>query len=253
MGNGNTDEIREKDGVSARSSRLIVAFDVPDRRAALDLARRLAGTVSYAKVGGQLFTAEGPEIVKDLIGLGFDVFLDLKFHDIPNTVAESVLSAARLGVAMVNVHAAGGSAMMRETMDRLRRAVETEGVVAPRVIAVTVLTSTSAETLAELGISESPVERVIRLARLAHRAGLDGVVASPQEIAEIRATVPDPEFLVVTPGVRPSWAAANDQHRIMTPAEAVSAGASHLVVGRPITAANDPAEAAARILREMNG
>jgi orotidine-5'-phosphate decarboxylase len=241
---------RETNRMDAQK-RLIVALDAPTRARALALVETLSPTVEYFKIGSQLFTAEGPAIVRDVAATGAKVFLDLKFHDIPNTVAESVASAARLGVAMVNVHAAGGGAMMRGAMRRLAEIASVEGFTPPAVIAVTVLTSSDQATLDEIGVNGSPLEAVIRLAKLTRAAGVNGVVASPQEVAAIRREIADPEFLIVTPGVRPVWAAADDQKRVMTPGEATAAGATHLVVGRPITAHPDPAEAAARTLAEM--
>jgi orotidine-5'-phosphate decarboxylase len=241
---------RETNRMDAQK-RLIVALDAPTRARALTLVETLFPTIEYFKIGSQLFTAEGPGIVREVAATGAKVFLDLKFHDIPNTVAESVASAARLGVAMVNVHAAGGGVMMREAMRRLTETASAEGFAPPSVVAVTVLTSSDQATLDEIGMTGSPLEAVIRLAKLTRAAGVNGVVASPQEIAGIRREISDPEFLIVTPGVRPTWAAADDQRRVMTPDEATAAGATHLVIGRPITAHPNPAEAAARTLEEM--
>ena len=233
------------------NEKLIVALDVATRAEAVTLVEKLAGVVSFFKVGSQLFTSEGPGLVRDILSQNVRIFLDLKFHDIPNTVAESVIAATRLGVTMLNVHASGGSVMMAETQRRLTAAVEAEHLTLPMVIAVTVLTSSDQTTMDELGIAQTPAGQVVRLAKLTQEAGLHGVVASPKEITLIREAIPDPTFHIVTPGVRPVWAAANDQKRVMTPGEAIRAGASYLVVGRPITAHPDPAEAAARVIEEM--
>lgn len=226
---------------------ILVALDVPSAREALALADTLRGAVGGYKVGSQLFTAEGPDIVRALAMRGDRVFLDLKFHDIPNTVAGAISSACRLGAWMVNVHAAGGPAMMAAAKDAADRAA-TGGQARPIVIAVTVLTSMDAATLGTIGITKSPLAQVLHLARLAQDAGLDGVVASPLETAAIRAAC-GPDFQIVTPGIRGGAAgeAKNDQSRTMTPGEAVRAGANYLVVGRPITAAADPRLAAQQI------
>lgn len=227
-----------------RSGRLIVALDYPRLAPALTLARRLAGSGVMFKIGKQLFTAEGPAAVKSIARCG-PVFLDLKFHDIPNTVAGAVASAARLpGVRLVNVHALGGLRMMRAAA---------RAKPAPRrvkLLAVTILTSMDAAELRRVGISGTPAARVVALARLAKKAGLDGVVASPQEIRAIRRAC-GRNFLIVAPGVRPAGAVRGDQSRVATPAEAIRAGADHIVVGRPITAAADPVAAAKSILREI--
>ena len=226
---------------------ILVALDVPTAGNALSLADTLRGAVGGFKIGSQLFTAAGPGIVRELVERGDRVFLDLKFHDIPNTVAGAVQSSADLGVWMVNVHASGGRAMMeaaRKAADE-RRAL---GRDKPLVIAVTVLTSLDAPTLSSVGVPTSPLEQVVRLAELSKASGLDGVVASPQETAAIR-TACGPDFVIVTPGIRGGSAAAgkDDQQRTMSPAEAVAAGSSYLVIGRPITGAGDPRAAALAI------
>jgi orotidine-5'-phosphate decarboxylase len=233
-------------------NRILVALDVPSAADALSLADTLRGAVGGFKVGSQLFTAAGPDIVRKLVDRGDSVFLDLKVHDIPNTVAGAIRSSAQLGVWMVNVHASGG----RPMMEAARKAADERrppGRHRPLVIAVTVLTSLDAETLASVGISASPLEQVVRLAELAKAAGLDGVVASPQETAAIRKAC-GPAFVIVTPGIRGGSAAAarDDQQRTMSPAEAIAAGSSYLVVGRPITAAPDPREAARLIAHSTN-
>jgi orotidine-5'-phosphate decarboxylase len=232
--------------------RLIVALDLPSGNAATRMAEILQGHVGMFKVGSELFTAEGPVPVRYLITTGHKVFLDLKFHDIPNTVRAAAREAAELGVSMVNVHASGGRKMMQAALEGARSAGTVAGNDArPKVLAVTILTSLEVHDLEELGISGTPVEAVTRLARLAQSAGLDGVVASPREIAALRQAC-GPNFLIVTPGIRPASAAANDQARIATPASAIAAGADYLVVGRPITGAPDPAAAADAIVAEMD-
>jgi orotidine-5'-phosphate decarboxylase len=210
------------------------------------LARRLRGAAGMFKVGLQLFTAEGPRAVEKLAGLGFDIFLDLKFHDIPNTVAGAVAAAADLpGVRLVNVHTLGGVAMMRAAREAL-----TGKKRRPALLGVTVLTSMDAAELRRVGVSGPPSTRAVGLARLAKQAGLDGVVASAHEARAIRRAC-GARFLIVVPGVRPAGAAVNDQSRVATPGEAIRAGASYLVVGRPITGAANPREAALAITREI--
>lgn len=231
-------------------SKLIVALDVPTHSAAISLVNALSGAVGMFKIGSQLFTATGPGLVRELVQRGERVFLDLKFHDIPNTVAAAGVEAARLGVDIFNVHASGGSEMMQRTVDAVNEVVAKENLKRPAVIAVTVLTSSNQATMTEVGVGTSIDEQVKRLAALAYEAGMDGVVASPREISLIRSAV-TANFLIVTPGVRPFDSGADDQKRTMTPAEAVAAGADYLVVGRPILAAADPVAAADRIAEEM--
>ena len=227
-------------------SRVIVALDVPTLSEATDLARGLAPYVAAVKVGSQLFTAEGPRAVLTMRDLGLRVFLDLKFHDIPNTVGAAVASAASLGVWMLNVHCSGGSSMMAEAA---KAAVSKDAALRPLVLGVTVLTSLDEAALqSTLGIARSLRDQVRHLAQQASTAGLDGVVASPHEIIDIRHAC-GPTFLIVTPGVRPTEADRGDQRRVMTPGEAISAGADYVVVGRPILAAEDPV-AAARLIAE---
>jgi orotidine-5'-phosphate decarboxylase len=242
-----------------------VALDLPSGNAATRMAERLQGHAGMFKVGSELFTAEGPVPVRYLVTTGHRVFLDLKFHDIPNTVRAAAREAAELGVSMVNVHASGGRKMMEAALEGARSALQsvsgrTQGSAGiaggdearPKVLAVTILTSLESQDLEELGISGTPVEAVIRLARLAQSAGLDGVVASPREISAIRQACGH-GLLIVTPGIRPASAATNDQARIATPASAMAAGADYLVVGRPITGAPDPVAAADAIVAEMDG
>lgn len=223
--------------------RLIVALDVPGAEPARALAAQLAGRVGMFKVGHQLFTAAGPALVRELTGAGHGVFLDLKYHDIPNTVEHAVAAAATLGCRLVNVHALGGRAMMAGAA----KACAGSGA---KLLAVTVLTSHDAASLREIGLPMAIPDAVRHLARLAQDAGADGVVASPEEIALIRAEC-GPAFLIVTPGIRPTGASRDDQARAATPAAALRAGADYLVVGRPITAGADPAAAADAIAAEL--
>ena len=227
---------------------LLVALDVDSRQRATALADSLRGAVGGFKIGSRLFTAEGPDMVRSLADRGDRIFLDLKFHDIPNTVATAVDAAANLGVWMLNVHAAGGSTMMRAAADAAREAAAKRGTPPPLVIAVTVLTSMNQAALRETGIVIDLMDQVLRLAELTREAGLDGVVASPLETAAIRQRC-GPDFLIVTPGIRGGAAAAHkqDQQRTMGPAEAIAAGASHIVVGRPIIGEPDPRAAAQAI------
>jgi orotidine-5'-phosphate decarboxylase len=236
-------------GMTTRD-KLIVALDLPSGNAATRMAERLQAHVGMFKVGSELFTAEGPVPVRYLVTTGHRVFLDLKFHDIPNTVQAAAREAAELGVSMVNVHASGGRKMMEAALEGARSGTAGGDEARPKVLAVTVLTSLEIQDLEELGISGTPVEAVIRLARLAQSAGLDGVVASAREISALRQAC-GPDFLIVTPGIRPASAATNDQARIATPASAIAAGADYLVVGRPITGAPDPVAAADEIVAEM--
>ena len=231
--------------------RLIVALDVDSQAQAERLAERLDGLVRRFKIGSQLFTAGGPAVVEAIQKRGAEVFLDLKFHDIPNTVARAAREAARLGVFMFNVHASGGLAMMKAAADGAAAAAVELSVRRPLAIAVTVLTSLDRAALhRELGVTSSVEGHVLRLSELAREAGLDGTVASPNEIAAIRRSL-GTAWVIVTPGVRPVGSAAGDQLRVATPGAAARAGAHYLVVGRPITGAPDPAAAAAAILEEM--
>jgi len=223
-------------------TKVIVALDFADTASALALVARLDPGLCRLKVGKELFTLAGPDLVRTLVSRGFDVFLDLKFHDIPNTVAAACRAAAGLGVWMLNVHAAGGRRMMMAAQEALSGLPQR-----PYIIAVTVLTSMSAEDLIEVGVAGSPADQVLRLARLAQHCGLDGVVCSAQEAAMLRADL-GAAFRLVTPGIRPAGTEAGDQRRVMTPAQALRAGATDLVIGRPITAAADPLAA----LRQIN-
>jgi orotidine-5'-phosphate decarboxylase len=230
--------------------RLFCALDVPSREQALALARPLIEAVDGFKLGLEFFAAEGPDGVRAIGVLGKPIFLDLKLHDIPNTVAGAVRSAAALAPAYLTLHAAGGVAMLRAAAEAATEEAEKRGMARPKLLAVTVLTSLDAADLSAQAIRAAPDEQAVRLAVLAESAGVDGVVCSPKEIAPIRHALGRGLELVV-PGIRPAWAAAGDQKRVMTPAEATNAGADVLVIGRPITAAADPADAARRIRDEM--
>lgn len=223
------------DGVS----RLMVALDVPTREQALDLAAQTGDCASHFKVGGRLFTAEGPDLVRELKNAGSGVFLDLKFHDIPNTVAEAAEAATGLGVDFFDVHASGGEEMMKAAVEASNEEASRLGIPAPRILAITVLTSMS-----------STVDEVLALAERARNAGVDGVVSSAWEAKAVREAL-GADFLIVTPGIRPSWAAKNDQRRVATPEVAIANGADFIVVGRPITKADSPGSAARMILDEM--
>ena len=225
--------------------KIIVALDFADADSALALVARLDPALCRLKVGKELFTVAGPDLVRTLVARGFEVFLDLKFHDIPNTVAAACRAAAGLGVWMLNVHASGGRRMMAAAQAALADLPKP-----PLLIAVTVLTSMSAEDLGEVGISATPADQVLRLARLAHACKLDGVVCSAQEAAMLRAEL-GAGFRLVTPGIRPAGAEAGDQRRVMTPAEALRAGATDLVIGRPVTAAADPLAALKQIQSDI--
>lgn len=230
-----------------KDPKIIVALDYPDADAALAFVDRIEPGSCRLKIGKELFTRSGPAIVRQCQERGFAVFLDLKFHDIPNTVAAACRAAADLGVWMMNVHASGG----RRMMVAAREALEAAGPDRPRLIAVTVLTSMGEDDLREIGIAHSPAEQVTRLAALTRDAGLDGVVCSPREAAVLRQAS-GRDFLLVTPGVRPAGSEVGDQKRIMTPADAMAAGSSYLVIGRPITQAADPVVALATIGAELS-
>lgn len=232
-------------------TQLIVALDMENRGEILGLAEGLEGLGVWGKIGHQAFTHGGPGIVRELRDLGVKVFLDLKFHDIPNTVAKAVVEAARLGVSMVNLHCAGGSKMMATARRELDQVCADEGLNAPLLIGVTVLTSMSQEDLEETGVKDLLPSRARSLAKLGQDAGLDGVVASPHEI-EVVKNACGSDFQVVTPGIRPAGSAMHDQSRVMTPAQAHSHGADFIVVGRPITQAKNPADAVKSILAEIS-
>jgi orotidine-5'-phosphate decarboxylase len=235
--------------------RLIVALDVETAEEALKLVKELRGDVGMFKIGSQLFTATGPKLVEEIVGDGNRVFLDLKFHDIPHQVSRAVASATQLGVSMLTIHASGGPEMMQRATDAVKEAAEQQRTPRPFIIAVTVLTSIDSNILGQIGFGEGAVESVKRLAELAAASQVDGVVASPQEIEAIRSIIADQEFLIVTPGIRPNASRISskleDQKRVASPAFALAAGADYLVVGRPITGAANVAEAAQRIVSEM--
>ncbi len=230
--------------------KIIVALDVSSKEQALTLIRQLEG-VEIFKVGLKLFTAEGPSLLKDIKMLGKKIFLDLKLHDIPNTVAEAVRAAVRHGIEMLTLHSSGGREMMERASDSAEAEAEKCGVDKPILLAVTVLTSLKAEDLHDIGIPSDALPQVLRLARLAHRAGMEGVVCSPHEIETVKKEI-GKDFLVVVPGIRPSSAAADDQKRILTPSLAFEKGADYLVIGRPIIEAPSPQEAFLRIVAELN-
>jgi orotidine-5'-phosphate decarboxylase len=224
------------------ADKIIVALDVPTKREALDLAEKLGEQISFFKIGLQLYTAEGPEIVRAVSATGCRVWLDLKLHDIPNTAARAVESAGRVGVQMLTIHLSGGSEMVRAaTAARVNNML---------LLGVTVLTSATEKTLREIGIQDKVDDQVLRLAKLGVEAGIDGVVASPHEIKSLRREFGD-KIKIVVPGIRPSWSEPDDQKRTMTPREALEAGADYLVIGRPIIAHPDPNEAAAKILQDL--
>lgn len=225
--------------------KIIVALDYPDAAPALALAERLQPALCRLKVGKELFTASGPALLEQLMRRGFEIFLDLKFHDIPNTAAQACKAAAGLGVWMVNVHALGGRKMLEAAREAIAHSTQQ-----PKLIAVTMLTSMAQEDLADIGIHATPAEMVLRLAKLARDSGLDGVVCSAQEAALLRKQYGN-EFCLVTPGIRPAQASLDDQSRVMTPLAALQAGSSYLVIGRPITRAADPLQALLDINQEI--
>jgi orotidine-5'-phosphate decarboxylase len=226
--------------------RIIVSLDYPDMARALDLVRRLEPARCRVKVGKELFTCSGPPVVEKLISSGFAVFLDLKFHDIPNTVAAACTAAAGLGVWMLNVHASGGAGMIAAA----RTAID-QSTHKPLLVAVTVLTSMSDQDMRETGVAATAADQVLKLARLSSKNGADGVVCSAQEASVLRKEF-GRDFYLVTPGIRPRGADTNDQQRIVTPGEAISAGSDYLVIGRPITQAKDPLQALLEIEKEVN-
>ena len=227
--------------------KVLIALDYDDQNAAIEFVKQLSPNECRLKVGKEMFTYFGPQFVQQLIDLGFDIFLDLKFHDIPNTVAKAVTAAAKMGVWMVNVHASGGPEMMQKA----KAALEEFGDNAPLLIAVTVLTSMDEAELKRLGVNKSPAEQVIYLANLAKESGLDGVVCSAQESQTLKAQFGQ-EFKLITPGIRPAGSDAGDQKRIMTPKQAIESGSDYLVIGRPITQSSNPAQTLHEINRSLN-
>ena len=230
--------------------RLIVALDFDSEKSALDMVDRLKDRIRIFKVGSELYTSCGPRIVDEIQKRGRRVFLDLKFHDIPNTVAKSVSAAAGLGVFMLNVHATGGEEMMKRSAESVLMASRKRGTIRSKLIAVTILTSLDKNGLKKVGIGGSIEKNALSLARLARKCGLDGVVSSPNEIEIIRKNTGE-DFLIVTPGVRPDWALAHDQKRTATPRQAIERGADYIVIGRPITGVENPAVACERIFEEL--
>ncbi len=236
-------------GEMAPAERIIIALDGMSGTEASRLARLLAGKIRFLKVGLQLFVSEGPGVVRDIREAGFEVFLDLKLHDIPHQVALACRSATRLGVSMITVHTLGGRQMLSEAVEATREEAGLQGSVPPKLVGVTVLTSLDRGNLAELGLASTVEEEVLRLARLALDCGLDGVVASPRETGLLRAEL-GKEFIVVTPGIR-ATPMFDDQKRTMSPREAISAGSSFLVIGRPVTRSGDPVAAIEAIAAEL--
>lgn len=230
--------------------RLIVALDVDNEKKAILLVELLKKDVKFFKVGLELFSSCGPDIVKKIKEKGCRIFLDLKLHDIPNTVAKTAAALTRLGVGIINVHALGGGEMMRSACEAVKTEAKKLAIEKPKLIAVTILTSMDENNLMKIGINDNMEIQVLRLARLAKDSGLDGIVASPAEVKLIRKAL-GKDFLIVTPGVRPLWADTNDQKRIATPKEAIDNGADFIVVGRPITESPEPCVAARRIIEEI--
>lgn len=230
--------------------RLIVALDVNSEEKAIALAEKLKHDVKFFKIGLELFSSVGPKIVERIKETGCDVFLDLKFHDIPTTVAKALASVTKLEPFMLNVHALGGYDMMKRSVEAVAEESARLNIVKPKVLAVTILTSLDGKALKETGIGAGSKEAVLKLACLARKASLDGVIASPSETKLLRKELGE-DFLIVTPGVRPVWAASNDQKRIATPCAAIKDGADYIVVGRPIAESKNPAEAAREVLKEI--
>lgn len=241
--------------MSARTTdarqRIIVALDVSSAAEARSIADELTGAVGAFKIGLQLFTAAGPDLVRDLVGSGHRIFLDLKFHDIPNTAARASIEAARMGVWMFNLHAAGGAEMMIRSVEAVGDLCDRSGAARPLMIAVTVLTSSDAATLAEIGVASELEGQVLRLSSLAAEAGLDGVVASPRESRIIRESASSKALLIVTPGIRPNHATVDDQKRVTTFGQAMSDGSDYVVIGRPVTQAQDRLAAVERLCEEI--
>lgn len=231
--------------------RIFCAIDTTDLDHAIDLASKLSGVIGGAKLGKEFFAAHGPQGVQAVAKVGMPIFLDVKYHDIPNTVAGAIRAVTPMGLKIVNVHAAGGIEMMKRAGEAARETAAKAGVEAPWVIAVTILTSMDQHDLDDVGLKGPIDERVVKLAELTQKAGLDGVVCSAREITSVRAAC-GPDFKLITPGIRPAWAASNDQKRVVTPADAVAMGSDVLVIGRPITKADDPVDAARRIVAEVS-
>ena len=231
--------------------KIIVALDVETAGEAREIIEEIGTDVGGFKIGLQLFTAAGASFVREVVAKNIRLFLDVKFHDIPNTVAKASIEVARLGVWMFNLHALGGAEMMRRTAESVRDICAKENLPYPKIIGVTVLTSADQETLREVGIEKEIDSQVVNLARLTAKCGLDGVVASPLEVEAIRRNIEKRDFLIVTPGIRPNFATIDDQKRVMTPGQALSQGADYLVIGRPITAQKDKSAAVKKIVDEI--
>lgn len=243
--------MRSKRALSNEKEKIIVALDVPTADEARQHIRDLRDDVGAFKIGLQLFTSAGASFVREVVEQGTKIFLDVKFHDIPNTVAKASVEVAKLGVWMFNIHAIGGGEMMKRTVAEVSEACEKENLRKPKIIGVTVLTSSDKNTLSETGIEKEVTSQVVNLATLTAKCGLDGVVASPLETKLIRENVNNDDFLIVTPGIRPNFATKNDQKRVTTPKEAVDQGSDYLVIGRPILNADNKIEAVGRILEEI--
>ncbi|MFO7866144.1 MAG: orotidine-5'-phosphate decarboxylase [Candidatus Aminicenantes bacterium] len=232
------------------AEKIIVALDVDTRQKALELVRRLPSARCY-KIGLRLYTAEGPGFIQEIAQMGKRIFLDLKFHDIPNTVAGAVKAAVDLGVDMMTLHASGGVEMMARAVEEAAEETAKKNMKRPHLLAVTILTSLQDSDLKKMNIPSSPMDMVLTLASLAQEAGMDGIVCSPKETPAVRKQA-GPGFKIVTPGIRPAWASAGDQKRILTPAEAVRSGSDYLVVGRPVIQAASPEEALEQIIQELD-
>ncbi len=243
--------MRSKKALSNKKAKIIVALDVSTAEEARKHIVDLQGEVGAFKIGLQLFTSAGASFVREVVEQGNKVFLDVKFHDIPNTVARASVEVARLGVWMFNIHAIGGSEMMRKASEEVFEVCEKENLNKPKIIGVTVLTSSDQDTLNETGIVNEVDSQVVNLARLTAKCGLDGVVASPLETKLIRKNIENRDFLIVTPGIRPSFATNDDQKRVMTPMDALDSGSDYLVIGRPILQADDKIKAVHQILKEL--
>ncbi len=234
----------------AAKDKIIFALDVADNTSAQEWIKTLSGQVGWIKVGLELFCATGPALVKDITSQDIRCFLDLKFHDIPNTAAGAVRSATALGAEMMTIHISGGRAMMKAAVQAATEEAERLGVRRPNLIGVSVLTSLDENDMRDLNISKAPSEQAAHLAALAAECGLDGMVCSPADLELVRKNVPS-DFTIITPGIRPAWSAKGDQARIATPASAIAAGSSMMVIGRPISQADDPVDAVARIIKEI--
>ena len=231
--------------------RIFVALDTPDLEVAEHLVELLNGCVGGVKVGKEFFTSQGPRGVQSIVGKGLPVFLDLKFHDIPNTIVGAVKAAVDLGPKILNVHASGGKMMMQKALEASSERSQLLGVERPLILGVTVLTSMTSEELGEIGVNATPGDQVRRLSNLCRESGLDGVVCSPAEIKAVRETCGE-DFIILTPGIRPQWSVPDDQKRILSPLEAITNGADYLVIGRPITSSTNPVAAVKRILSELD-